>query len=207
MNDDLFSAAVWLVNAIARGLEKRPGAATAEVLRRLSMQDVSRPAFVKPPAQSLPVTRYFAETIAEAMLMEPDIAAALAAADGHFNWRQSASYTDAVLGAGFSLNYGWFEVIGPRGFFLGDDFLLGFLMLGPNRHYTDHYHPAPELYWPLTGPTLWKQGAGDFEAKQAGDIIWHAPNANHATKTADHAMLAVWSWTKDTATGARLAEA
>ena len=69
---------------------------------------------------------------------------------------------------GFSENYGWCEIIGPQGFFKGDDFLLGLLMLGPQRHYKDHYHPAPELYWPLTGPTEWKQGAGGFETKPGG---------------------------------------
>ncbi len=76
----------------------------------------------------------------------------------------------------FSENYGWCEIIGPQGFFKGDDFILGLLMLGPHRHYKDHYHPAPELYWPLTGPTEWKQGAGGFETKQAGAVIYHAPN-------------------------------
>ena len=36
-----------------------------------------------------------------------------------------------VLGEGFTANYGWAEIIGPNGFFAGDDFLLGLLMLGP----------------------------------------------------------------------------
>ncbi len=85
---------------------------------------------------------------------------------------------------GFGENYGWCEIIGPQGFFKGDDFILGLLMLGPQRHYKDHYHPAPELYWPLTGPTEWKQGGGGFETKQAGAVIYHAPNVHHATKTA-----------------------
>jgi hypothetical protein len=103
--------------------------------------------------------------------------------------------------------YGWCEMIGSRGFFPGDDFRLGLLMLGPNRHYKDHYHPAPELYRPLTGPSDWKQGSGTFAPKQAGEVIWHPANAVHATRTQDIPLLAVWCWTRDVDTPAKLVEA
>ena len=99
---------------------------------------------------------------------------------------------------------GWCELIGSEGFFPGDDFRLGFLMLGPHRHYSDHYHPAPELYWPLTGPSDWKKGAGGFETRQAGEVIWHPPLRVHATKTGNTPLLAVWSWTREAGTPARL---
>lgn len=204
MSEGLYNDARWLIGAIARGLHARGGEAVETVLRRLSEQHLTRAGFVEPHPQNLPVTRYFAQAIAETMMLEAAIAAAMATLDGHLKWCQSASYTDAILGAGFSHNYGWCELIGPKGFFRGDDFILGLLMLGPNRHYKDHYHPAPELYWPLTGSTQWRQGEGGFVSKSAGEIIWHASNEIHATKTADHPMLAVWSWTKDTDVPAKL---
>ena len=40
--------------------------------------------------------------------------------------------------------------------------------------------------------------------KSAGEIIWHAPFQIHATKTFEQPMLAVWAWTKDVATPAKL---
>jgi hypothetical protein len=206
MKDELYDDARWLIAAIARGLHSRGGEAVETVLVRLSEQELTRACFAEPRPNNLPVTRYFAQTIAEAMMMESDIAAAMATLDGHLKWCQSSSYTDEVLGEGFSQNYAWCEIIGPKGFFQGDDFLLGLLMLGPHRHYRDHYHPAPELYWPLTAETQWKQGDGGFKPKSAGEIIFHAPNEIHATKTADHPMLAVWSWTRDTDVPARLVE-
>lgn len=206
MSDDLYNDARWLVGAIARGLHARGGPHVDVVLQRLAEQDMTRQDFVEPRPQGLPVTRYFADTIAETMMIESELAAAIAAADGHLKWLQSKSYTDEILGAGFSENYGWCEIVGPQGFFKGDDFILGLLMLGPQRHYKDHYHPAPELYWPLTGPTDWKQGAGGFETKQAGAVVYHAPMVHHATKTSDQPLLAVWSWTRDTHTPARLVE-
>jgi hypothetical protein len=207
MSDDLYNDARWLAGAIARGLKARGGSHVDVVLQRLAAQDMTREDLVEPRPQGLPVTRYFADTIAETMMIESELAAAIASLDGHLKWLQSKSYTDEILGAGFSENYGWCEIVGPQGFFKGDDFTLGLLMLGPHRHYKDHYHPAPELYWPLTGPTEWKQGAGVFETKQAGAVIYHAPMVHHATKTADQPMLAVWCWTKDTHTPARLVEA
>jgi dimethlysulfoniopropionate lyase len=207
MSDDLYNDARWLVGAIARGLQARGGTHVDVVLQRLAAQDLTREDFVEPRVQTLPVTRYFAGTIAETMIIEPELAAAIAAADGHLKWLQSKSYTDEILGEGFGENYGWCEIIGPQGFFKGDDFILGLLMLGPHRHYKDHYHPAPELYWPLTGPTEWKQGSGSFEVKQAGAVIYHASNVHHATKTAEHPLLTVWCWTKDTHTPAKLVDA
>ncbi len=105
---------------------------------------------------------------------------------------------------GFSQNYAWCEVIGAEGFFRGDDFNLGFLLLGPNRHYLDHYHPAPELYWPLTGASKWKKGDGAFEIKEAGSIIWHPSMTVHATITEDKPLLAAFIWTRHATIGARL---
>ena len=207
MSDDLYNDVRWLVGSIARGLHARAGNAVDEVLSRLAEQDLTREPFIEPRPGNLAVTRYFAQAIAETMMLEPAVAADLAALDGHLKWLQSASYTDEILGVGFLQNYGWCEIIGPQGFFKGDDFLLGILMLGPNRHYKDHYHPAPELYWPLTGPTEWKQGGGSFETKPPGALIYHAPNVHHATKTAGHPLLAVWSWTRDTHTPAKLVDA
>ena len=35
-------------------------------------------------------------------------------------------------------SYAYSEFIGPDGFFPGDDFLMGLLLLGPDRLYKDH---------------------------------------------------------------------
>ena len=207
MNHDLFEDARWVISAIARGLNAIGGPAAELVLSRLAEQDLTMKDFVERRPVSIDVTRFFAQAIAETMMHDSVVAAALASLDGHLKWCQSSVYTDEILGEGFLQNYGWCEIIGPKGFFKGDDFLLGILMLGPNRHCKDHYHPAPELYWPLTGPTLWKQGQGEFELKQAGEIIWHPAHVAHATKSNARPLLAVWSWTRDTDTPARLVEA
>ena len=206
MIDETFENARWLIGAIARGLKAREAAeGVDEMLGRLAQQQVGRSSFRAVDPGGLPVVSYLPDCIGETVLLDSDLAASLAAIADDLQWHQSEAYSDQLLGDGFMANYGWCEIIGPRGFFPGDDFLLGLLMLGPDCHYKDHYHPAPELYWPLTGPSDWKRGAGGFETRAAGEIIWHPPLRMHATRTAARPLLTVWSWTSDTGTPSKLA--
>lgn len=205
MNRDLYESVRWLIGAIARRLIARDGEGIDVVLERLSGQSLAETRFREPEPTVLPVLRHLPQVIGETMLVDADLAAAIAAVEDSLQWRQSPAYSDAVLGEGFTANYSWAEIIGPRGFFTGDDFLLGLLMLGPDRHYRDHYHPAPELYWPLTSGSWWSRGSGPFVEKPQGSTIWHPPMTMHATKTRDTPLLAVWSWTRDTGTPAKLA--
>jgi Dimethlysulfonioproprionate lyase len=206
VSDDLFDLVRWLITAVARGLKARGGEGTPEVLRRLAEQQLERAVFGEPGPRRVKVCRRFAECAAMSLMVDTDLAAALASIEEHLHWRHSSGYSDRVLGEGFMDEYGWCEIIGSSGFFPGDDFRLGLLMLGPERHYKDHYHPAPELYWPLTGPSDWKQGSGAFAAKQAGDVIWHPASVIHATWTHETPLLAVWCWTRDVNTPAKLVE-
>lgn len=194
------------IAAIRRGLAAHGGPEVAEVLSRLAGQRLENSDFTEPQPRHLPVLRYFPECIGRAMLVEPTLAAGLAAIEEHLSWRQTSAYTDAVLGEGFTANYGWAELIGPRGFFPGDDFLLGLLMLGPDRHYRDHHHPAPEIYWPLTSGSQWRAAPEDFAGKPAGAIIWHHPYQVHATQTGSSPLLTIWAWTRDTGEPARLVD-
>ncbi len=204
MNQDIFDNARWLIGAIARGLYARQGDGIAEVLSRLGAQDVSEAAFREPEPRGLAVLSHLPQCIGETLLLDPDLAAAIAAVEDRLRWLQSSSYIDEILGDGFTANYGWAEIIGPTGFFSGEDFLLGLLMLGPKRHYRDHYHPAPELYWPLTARSLWSRDGGPFAEKPQGTTIWHPSMMLHATKTDETPLLAVWCWTADVGTPAKL---
>lgn len=205
MNRELYDNVRWLIGAIAKGLAARQDGGIGEVLDRMAEQNISVGAFQEPEPAGLPALRHLPQCIGECLLLDPDLAAAIAAVEDSFRWQQSKAYSDAVLEAGFIDNYGWAEIIGPNGFFAGDDFLLGLLILGPGRHYRDHFHPAPELYWPLTAGSLWSRNGGAFVEQPQGATIWHPPMTLHATKTAASPMLAAWSWTGDTATPARLA--
>lgn len=207
MSDEEFSGATWLIGAIERDLAAIGGEGVPIALARLGEQDISDAAFVEPEPRNLPACTWLAETIAATMMVSPSVSAALAEVAPHLRWKQNANYTDTRLGEGYMAAYAYCEFIGPDGFFRGDDFLMGLLLLGPNRYYKDHAHPAPEVYWTLTGPSLWRRTPGDFETRPAGSAIWHAPHVIHATRTTNAPLLALWIWTEDTAYPAKLVDA
>ncbi len=192
---------MWMIDAIRRALK---GEGSAEVKARLAVQDLSPQAAAEPAPRRLPACRYLPECVAASMFLAADVAAALAEIDEFLHWQQNPNYSDAVMGEGYMDNYAYAELVGPDGFFAGDDFLMGLFLLGPRRLYPDHHHPAPELYWLLTGPSEWRRDEGEFIERHAGETIWHSPMTSHATRTLEGPLLAVWAWTRDVGKPARL---
>jgi hypothetical protein len=203
LNDTIYGPAIWTIDAIRRSLK---GDAAAHVKARLAEQDLSPPAAIEPMPRRLAATRYLPECVAASMFATPDVAAALAEIEEFLHWKQNPNYSDKLMGEGYMDNYAYAELIGPHGFFAGDDFLMGLLLLGPDMHYRDHHHAAPELYWLVTGPSEWRQGEGAFAQHEAGAIIWHEPHVIHATRTRASPLLAVWAWTRNVKEPARLVE-
>ena len=193
-----------LLSALTLRLSQCAGQGVAETLARYNQHSLADESFRAPAPQAQAVVRFLPDALADARIFNPAIASAIATIAPHLRWVQTAAYTDALLGEGFTQNYAWCDLIGPQGFFPGNDFILGLLMLGPQQHYKDHFHPAPELYWPLTAPSLWRKGDSAFVPRQQGEVIWHPASVVHATKTVDKPLLALWAWTHDTATPARL---
>jgi hypothetical protein len=191
-----------IITGLTTYVQVTGGEGTPEVLARLATQDLRASQHVTARAQA--VVRYLPDMLRNARVMFPSITAALGSIAGALHWSQSASYTDEILGDGFCENYAWAELIGPAGVFPGQDFLLGFLLLGPGRHYIDHYHPAPELYLPLTAGSFWKKGESSFAERRQGEVIWHPPMVIHATRTMATPLLAAYVWTRDTRTPAQL---
>lgn len=197
-----------VIGRIARGLMGRGGEGVENVIYRLSEQPLKDPDFRLPEAAQKPVVKHLDATLKEAAALDGELAEAIRVIAPALHWDQSPSYTDEILGAGFKDNYAWAELIGPKGFFAGSDYLLGFLLLGPHRHYLDHYHPAPELYWPLTAGSDWRKGDNQpFVTRQQGEVIWHPTLITHATITHEKPLLAVYCWTRDVKVGARLVAA
>jgi len=115
-------------------------------------------------------------------------------ADHRDELRWGQTYTAADFGQGFVDNYGWLEVFGTRGHFANDEVAAGLLILGPDIVYPDHHHIAEELYIPLTGGTEWRMGEGGFHVRAAGEVIHHASNVNHAMRTGNEPLMALYLW-------------
>jgi hypothetical protein len=108
-----------------------------------------------------------------------------------FHWRQT--YTTADFGQRFIDNYGWLEVFGTRGHFANDAVAGGFLILGPGILYPDHHHVAEEIYIPLIGAE-WRMADQPFRSREAGEVIHHPSGVNHAMRTGNEPLLALYLW-------------
>jgi hypothetical protein len=120
-----------------------------------------------------------------------------------FHWQQNEAYRQQ-LGADFYDQYGYCNVVGPKGFFSSPDFSLGFLLLGPRCHYPEHSHPARELYVPISGEALWSRANGPYKSVKVGAPILHRSYEIHAMRTTGSSLLALYLWLGDISTGASL---
>lgn len=81
--------------------------------------------------------------------------------------------------------------------FKNDKVLVGLFLLGPNKFYPEHLHPACELWVILSGSARWKRGDELWKVKKPGDYFFHKSNESHAMETLDEPLLAIWAWTGD----------
>ncbi len=169
-----------------------------EVLSRIAEQDLTEANFSAPQPQRLAGCRHLPEAVAASLIVSADLCSAIASIEDELYWTQMDHYTDELLGQpGFKDNGAYSEIIGTSGFFTGNDFRMGLMLIGPGLHYRDHYHAAPELYWLLTGPIEYRRAPQKFEPVSTASTIWNEPNEVHAMKIGDRPMLAVWAWTRD----------
>ena len=88
------------------------------------------------------------------------------------------------MGAGFMAGYGYVEFAGPKeALFHAAAIRIGLLVLGPNRHYPAHAHPAEEIYHPLTAGGEWRRGEEPWRSVDAGSAIHHPPMMAHETQS------------------------
>ena len=133
------------------------------------------------------------------------LARAIADARPLLHWVSYDAYPREDIGAGFADNHAFASIIGEGCALEAVDFDLGLFLIAPNLFYRDHYHAAPELYAPLTGPHGWRFKPGaPLVWKEADDPVWNNPWEPHATKTGETPFLAIFCWTKDIALPAKI---
>jgi hypothetical protein len=144
------------------------------------------------PAKPLPCLHHLDRTSAIAGEGGRGIVRLLAESRNQFHWGQT--YVEADFGRRFIDNYGWLELFGTRGHFVNGGMAGGFLVLGPHLHYPDHHHAAEEIYVPLAGRAAWRKGDGPYVERPAGALIHHPSDVNHAMKTGEEPLLALYLW-------------
>lgn len=81
--------------------------------------------------------------------------------------------------------------------FYNDKILVGLFLLGPNKLYPEHFHPASEMWVILSGRARWKRGEEEWKIRKPGEYFFHSSNKTHAMETMDEPLLAIWAWTGD----------
>jgi len=167
----------------------------------LETVDVSRR--LEPAGEpSLPVCRHWDAALADG----GELAAVLAELAPALRWHQT--YTENPPSPTFLDEYGYAEVVGPGtrspALVRSREVAAGVLLLGPRTVYPGHSHPAEELYLPL-GEGEWLRGGEGWVTRFAGEVVHHPPWVEHATRTTDLPLAAVYVWRGDVDTPARLA--
>jgi hypothetical protein len=125
-------------------------------------------------------------------------------------WTQNPNYRRAPPSVDFLDRYGYAVIVGPRdgspAVVEHATLALGVLLLGPGTHYPLHRHPATEIYVPLNKAEWW-QGDGPWREEAAGAVILHPSGVPHATRTAELPLVAIYLWSGDLGTRARLVAA
>jgi len=123
------------------------------------------------------------------------------------SWTQNPNYRRQPPDPGFLDHYGYAVIArpgdGPPALVTEPRVALGVLLLGPHTHYPVHAHPAVEVYVTLTGGEWWRDD-GPWRQQPAGAAVYHAPNVRHAMRAGAEPLLAVYVWSGDLATHARL---
>lgn len=124
------------------------------------------------------------------------IVAALQDAMGYLDWVSYDSYPARDIGPRFPREHLFTSLISPVDPGWSHDFDCGLFWIAPHTLYRDHHHPAPELYLPLTGPSLWRFGTDrPWKEHQAGELVWNAANVVHATLVQTAPLLCLYAWT------------
>jgi len=106
-------------------------------------------------------------------------------------WCYSYPPRDDALDLGQNIAFA--EIVGPEAPFRSDSVCLGLTLIGPEKLYPAHRHPAIELYYVVAGTATWTLDAVSHD-HPPGTFILHPSQAVHAMQTHAEPLLAIYSW-------------
>jgi hypothetical protein len=163
----------------------------AQWYRLMPNIDFSRPERILEP-QSLPVLDYLPRLATLASASHRIILDQLVTAQANLYFGQT--YSESDFGPAFLRQYGWIKLLGPDAYWHSDRLLSGFLILGDNNIYPQHWHEAEELYLPISGDAEWYREGQGWQLQPAGSLIHHASGIKHGTRTIGEPMIALYLW-------------
>jgi hypothetical protein len=196
--DDATAALRTLIEAADRYLATLPGPGVADVRAGIAAWRRGPVTPALAPTPNPVVSAHLHTALAHLDRDQPALAQAIAAAAPALDWRPYDRYPPATIGPAFAAGNAYARIIGDGATVPARDFDLGLFLIAPQVLYRDHFHPAPELYAPLTGPHGWRFAPGaPLEVKGAHAPVWNPANRHHAIKAGPVPFLCLYGWTRD----------
>ncbi|THF65291.1 dimethylsulfonioproprionate lyase family protein [Pseudothauera rhizosphaerae] len=123
-----------------------------------------------------------------------DVVAAFRPLFAALPWRYG--YTPRPDFPGLETRMAWAELVGPLAPFRSDRACLGLTFIAPRTRYPEHFHPAVETYFVLSGTARWT-AAGVTHERVPGDWVLHPSDIIHVMETGDEPLLAAYTWSGD----------
>jgi quercetin dioxygenase-like cupin family protein len=172
------------------------GGAPAPMLAEVAgtLAQIAAPA-ERPAPFRLPGCRHYAGALAAARCGPvAGIAEAFDALEPDMAWTQTAHYR-AALGDAYMDNYAYTQLVGGWDSMVAHDKIAcGLFIIGPGRHYPEHHHEAEEIYFPLSGDTLWSLDGAPATPREPGATIHNPPWQRHAMTTRETPLFAFYCW-------------
>ncbi|MDB9753834.1 dimethylsulfonioproprionate lyase family protein [Oceanospirillaceae bacterium] len=117
---------------------------------------------------------------------------AMAQIGAYLTWVERGVFSNSE-----DVNRAYIELVGPEGVKFSDQFRFGIYWQQAHTFYPKHRHDALELYHIISGTALWQRGDQDFKPQTPGASFEHLDRIDHALKTKDEDLLAIWAWRGD----------
>ncbi len=180
--------------------------AAAGLLADIAGHAQAAPANPHPPVpRRLPACRHLARALALAGRgPAAAVADAVPAMADRLRWTQNPNYLRDPRMRSFLEDYAYVELVGPGGIAFREDAALGLLLIGPHNYYPPHRHPAQETYLVVAGEADWWRQGEPWRTLPAAAFVHHEPNVVHAMRTSGQPLLALYAWSGEVGTAARL---
>ena len=143
-------------------------------------------------AQALPVLSFLEQMSIQASADYHPIIDSMIHQQSTLHFGQTYNATD--FGAAFMQQYGWIKLLGPDAYWHSDILSSGFILLGDDITYPEHWHVAEEIYIPISGTAEWYHQDAGWRVLPPGTLIHHQSNVKHAIRTIGEPMMALYVW-------------
>ena len=165
-----------------------PGEATTRIFDALAARvgDIAPGSLAPPPAR-----RHLRGALVRARAAPgvSVLAEAFEALEPELRWRRRAG--SEAHGRTFHDGHANADIVGPAGLERRSDVMLGASLVAPDVRYVDHRHPPEEVYIVMSEGEWYREGCG-WHTPGIGGIVYNPPDAVHAMRAGNRALLAFW---------------